>query len=215
MRTSPRLTFEGFQGPPAVVPRQKHHPPQQLSFWGWPAKISRACKCSTLTEGCVLEAVPGRLVAHAFLVTVWLLFLSPVSCPNSMALGTWIHVHRPSRQGTWAWLALPFKVDFFVSGTKSAQCFGPRAQLRKAADGKGSQLEHRALRSRPWGGTDGSRWSPLLGESSFLFLGFLDSQHWEGPPENLQSGSLSQKRKHLSHQLVSSVSQVGSRVSAK
>lgn len=34
MRMSPRLTFEGFQGPPAVVPRHEHPPPPAAFFLG-------------------------------------------------------------------------------------------------------------------------------------------------------------------------------------
>lgn len=39
---------------------------------------------------------------------------------------------------TPAWLALPFKLNFSVLGTKTAQ-FGLRAQLRKAAEGEDSR----------------------------------------------------------------------------
>lgn len=91
---------------------------------------------------------------------------------------------------TPAWLALPFKLNFYALGTKRAH-FGLRAPLGKAAEGEDSQPEHRLLRRRPQGGTDGFRRGPLLGGRPLVFLRFPDSRHWAGPSDSLQSGSLS------------------------
>ena len=119
MRMSPRPAFEGFQGSPAVVPRHEHSH-QQLSFWGWPAKKSRTCQSSTLTDGCVSGNSHWTPGGSLFLGNCVL----AVSVPSAIKIAwPWGHGFMSTGRAdnhTGAWLALPFKVDFSGSGAKGA-----------------------------------------------------------------------------------------------